>query len=126
MILFKAADLLWATRIKQTADALGLPCRPARTPDMLRDRLADSEVAALLVDLAAEQDALDLVRWLRDQERAGDGGGPGPVRVVAFGPHVRKDLFDQARDAGADEVLTNGALDANLGDVLLSLAGRGA
>ena len=113
MILYAAADLLWATRIKATADALGVPCRPARNAAMLRARLADSPVRALIVDLEAET-GLDLIALARAE------GGSG-VRVLAFGPHVQKDRLQAARDAGADEVLTRGAFDHALPDLLVSL-----
>ncbi len=117
MILYAAADLLWATRIKATADALGVPCRPARNAEMLRARLADSPVRALIVDLEAEA-GLDLIALARVE------GGPR-VRVVASGPHVQKDRLQAARDAGADEVLTRGAFDHALPDLLLALGGGG-
>lgn len=59
------------------------------------------------------------------------GGGDGAaanarrVRVVAFGPHVARDLLQRARDAGADEVLTRGAFDHNLPEILMSLGSAG-
>jgi hypothetical protein len=37
---------------------------------------------------------------------------------------VAKELFQRAREAGADEILTRGALDHHLEEVLLNLAGR--
>src|SRR5688572_17399647 len=55
MIVYCAADLLWATRIKATADSLAIPCRPARSVDMLKARLADSDVRAVIVDLDAPE-----------------------------------------------------------------------
>jgi len=114
VILFKAADLVWATRIKQTAEALDLPCRPIRTPEMLEARLADAEPKVLIADLDAGDEAIELI----GQARAAG------LRVLAFGPHVHKDLFQRARDAGAAEVMTNGAFSADLPEVLLRLGGR--
>lgn len=125
MILYFAGNLIWATRIKGTADALGLPCRPVRTVDMLRDRLADSPVRALVLDLDAPETALELIRFLRSDAAAGEGVERRSVRVVAFGPHIAKDALQAARDAGADEVMPRGAFDHNLVDILLGLAGRG-
>lgn len=119
MILYAAADLIWASKIKATADALGVACRPARSLEMLEARLADSPVAALLVDLDKGADALTLIR----RAKAPRDGEPA-VRVLAWGPHVAKDLLQAARDAGADEVLTRGAMDHNLQEILLALAGR--
>ncbi|MBX3409731.1 MAG: hypothetical protein KF859_07575 [Phycisphaeraceae bacterium] len=121
MILYLASDLIWASKIRATADALGIPVRPVRSLEMLEARLADSSPAALLADLDAPEAALSLIarlraHWADDKARA--------VRIIAWGPHVEKDLLQQARDAGADDVLTRGAFDHNLEHILLSLSGR--
>lgn len=133
MILYLAADLLWASKIKATADALGIPCRPVRTMEMLEARLAEATpeapVRALLVDLDKPEEGLAMIARLRDPARAGAGVGGSPdnprIMILAWGPHVAKDLLQSARTAGADEVLTRGAFDNNLQDILVKLAGRG-
>ncbi len=119
MIVYLAADLIWATKIKGVADQLGLACRPTRDPEMLQARLADSPVRALIVDLDAPDVALDLIRLAREHEAKTEAPG---IRVLAFGPHVETQLFQAARDAGADEVLARGVFDRNLPDLLLKLA----
>lgn len=81
---------------------------------MLRARLADSPVRALIVDLEAET-ALELIRDLR-------AAGKGAVRVVAFGPHVAVQAFEDARAAGADAVMARGAFSARLPAVLKQLS----
>lgn len=116
MILYFASDLIWATRIKATADDLGIPCRPVRNPDMLGQRLADSSPAALILDLETKQAGLDLLKALRADPRG------AKLRVLAFAPHVKKDLMQQARDAGADEVLPRGAFDHDLVNILVRLS----
>ena len=121
MVLYFATDLLWASRIKATADAMGVACRPVRTIEMLDARLADSAPTALLVDLTTPEVAMALIEHLRKP----DASAARRVRIVAFGPHVEKDVLQRARDAGADEVLTRGALDRNLEEILLSLAAKG-
>ncbi|HYF13451.1 MAG TPA: hypothetical protein VD971_00105 [Phycisphaerales bacterium] len=115
MILYAAADLLWASKIRGVADGLGIPARPVRTIEMLEARLADSPVKAVVVDLDKGEEGLALVR--RAKRAAG-------VRVLAWGPHVDKAMLQAARDAGADDVLTRGAFEHSMEDVLLSLAGR--
>lgn len=148
MIAYQAADLIWATRIKSAAEDLDLACRPVRTSDMLLARLADSPVRALIVDLDQPEVAIELIRIVRKLEaetriRAAttEGSSPAfacesgdspilnpdislPIRILAFGPHVAKERFQEARDAGADEVLPRGAFDRSLPDILLSLASR--
>lgn len=119
MILYAAADLIWATKIKGVADGLGVACRPARDLAMLEARLSDCHVSAFLVDLDKGQEALGLIR----RAKAGSGeAGNAKVRVIAWGPHVQKDLLQAARDAGADEVMTRGAFDHSLPDLLLKLS----
>lgn len=122
MILYLASDLVWATKIKSTADALGVACRPARNGGMLRDRLADSDVRALLVDLEAGEEAIGLIRELRRLEVAGNCSG---VRVVAFGPHVDVGAFERAEEAGADRTMARGAFAKALPELLRSLSEGG-
>jgi len=138
MILYLAADLLWASKIKGTADALSIPCRPVRTLEMLEARLAEaaggiaqgnaapgasavgaSPLRAILLDLDKSEEALAMIARVRSEERWRG------VRVVCFGPHVLKELFQRARDAGADEVMPRGSLDARLDEVLLRLEAGG-
>jgi CheY-like chemotaxis protein len=124
MILYFASDLIWATKIKGVADALGIPCRPVRTVDMLDARLADSQPKALLVDLTTPDVALAMITRLRGSPGAQATPMSRPIRIIAFGPHVERDLFQQARDAGADEVLARGMLDRHMDEILTNLAGR--
>jgi hypothetical protein len=122
MLLYAAADLIWASKIKATADALGLPARPVRTLEMLEARLADTpDIAALIVDLDKGDDALALIARLRDARAQ---GRERAIRILAWGPHVAKDLLQSARDHGANEVLTRGGFDANMEDILVRLSAR--
>lgn len=138
MILYCASDLLWATRIKRLAEDMGLPCRPVRNPDMLRDRLAEGPVAALIVDLEAEQadallaaaSAIGLPPDGEARERVAAPEPPSalpphlrPRHVIAFGPHVDRARLQQARARGA-ETLTRGAFEANLPRILERLGGE--
>lgn len=142
MILYLAADLLWASKIKATADALGLACRPVRNMEMLEARLADSPVRALIVDLDVAEMALAMIGRVKGighrasgvrEDSSADTSVPAdahrpmpeasaPIRVLAFGPHIEKNTLQAARDAGADDVLTRGAFDHHMDSVLMKLA----
>jgi hypothetical protein len=117
MILYLAADLIWASKIKSTADALELPARPVRSLEMLEARLADSPVRAAVLDLEADA-VWDVLNRLRDPEAL-----PSAllVRILCFGPHVDKAGFDRARLAGAHEVIPRGAFDRGMPDWLIRL-----
>ena len=119
MIVFCAADLLWATRIKSTADSLGIHCRPVRNLEMLEARLVDSPVRSLIVDLEAGEPGMELIRRLRDaraDERA------KAIRIVVFGPHVATQALAAAKAAGADAIMARGAFSARLPQILQELA----
>jgi hypothetical protein len=120
MVLYLASDLIWATRIKGTADAIGVPARPVRTLDMLRARLGDSDVRGVILDLEAPEVALEMLGELRkgaEQERDANA----KILIVAFGPHVNVELLERARTGGADHVMTRGAFDKRLVELLREL-----
>ena len=119
MVCFCAADLLWATRIKSTADALGISCRPTRNLEMLEARLVDSPVRSLIVDLESGDAGMSLIRRLRGEEA---GEKAKAVRIVVFGPHVAVESFAEARRAGADVVMARGAFASRLPDILKQLS----
>ncbi len=120
MVLYAAADLFWATRIKSLADDMGVPCRPARNEKMLRDRLEDSEVRAVLLDLDAPDQARELIAVLRGPDA---GAMEKAVKIIAWGPHVAVDLLAETRQAGADEVMTRGAFSNALPAILGAFSG---
>lgn len=123
MILYLASDLLWATRIKATAEDLGLVARPVRSLEMLDARLKDTEPTGLILDLESPEVAMELLGRVR-----GEAAGPRErgIRVVAFAPHVKVDVMAEARAGGADEVMPRGAFDHNLARVLQALGGSPA
>lgn len=123
MILYCCSDLLWASKIKATADSLGLPCRPARNGEMLAARLAEGHAAAaadapppprvkaVLVDLTSEH-AWPVVTIAKADRSAA---------VLCFGPHGDVDALQQAAALGCS-VYSRGALSANLPALLTALA----
>ncbi len=120
MIVYLAADLIWATKIKSTADALGVPCRPVRSVEMLEARLGDSDVTAAVLDLEAPA-IWDVLNRLRDAQ----SDPPAlEVTVVCFGPHVDVEAMDRARSAGAQRVLPRGAFDRSLPELLVELGSK--
>ncbi|MBX3357590.1 MAG: hypothetical protein KF745_04095 [Phycisphaeraceae bacterium] len=121
MILYLAADLIWATRIKSTADGLGISARPVRSIEMLGARLGDSDVTGFIVDLETEA-ALVLIAELRRAE-SDHNTNKTRIKIIAFGPHVDVERLEGARAAGADRVMTRGAFAGRLSDVIREIGG---
>jgi len=77
---------------------------------------------ALLVDLDKAEEAFALVRRLRDGRATPE---QRKIHVLAWGPHVEKELLQAARDEGASQVLTRGAFDHGMEARLRRLDGGG-
>ena len=84
---------------------------------MLEARLVDSPVRSLIVDLESEN-GLSLIRRLRGERADEQSRG---IRVVAFGPHVAVEMFQEAKRAGADAVMARGAFSGRLPEILRQL-----
>jgi CheY-like chemotaxis protein len=92
-------DLIFASRIRGTGDALGLSVQSARTPDALLDLARRQAPGCVILDLANPGLVLpDLLQRLRE------ACTPMPY-VVAYGSHVDAAGLRAAREAGCDLVL---------------------
>lgn len=88
-------ELMFSTKLRDTARHLGHECQVVRRAADVPEHLAGADV--VVIDLmVAGGGALDAVAAARE---AG-------VAVVAYGEHVAADVLQAARDAGADQVLT--------------------
>ncbi len=119
MIVYCCADLIFATKIRSTCEALGIVSRPTRNGEMLRKRLdrvedgkANDAVSLVLVDLDIGADALGLIAMARSHDTA--------LPVIAWGPHVAVELLNKAGEAGASEVMTRGSFTQQLPEILRS------
>jgi predicted metal-dependent hydrolase len=87
---------------------------PLEGPDaVLVRQLAETRPALLLFDLTSR--AIPWERWIQILKTS---AATRRLPIVAFGPHVDNETLDRAKQSGADLVLTRGALQATLSDVL--------
>lgn len=100
-------ELMFSTRLRDTARLLGHECEVVRRAPEVAGRLEGTDV--VVIDLmVAGGGALDAVAAAR---AAG-------VPVVAYGEHVQADVLAAAREAGADEVWTRSEFTRRLGGFL--------
>lgn len=116
MIVYCCNDLMFATRISATAEAMAIPTRPGRSPEALQARLdqiddgrLNQPVTGVIVDLDTPA-AIDLITQVKKHD--------GNLPVVAFGSHVMTELLQNARHAGADFVMPRSMFTNNLKDIL--------
>jgi len=119
MIAFVASDLVWASRIKATAEAVGISAKRLFNPGGLTDLVATDEVRLVLIDLESE-DAAALIEALRGPAAS---DAVRQIRTIAWAPHVLVDEMRAAKDAGIDRVLPRGAFASKLESILTDLAG---
>ncbi len=117
MIVYACQDLMFATKIRSTAEALGIPSRPARDVAALEARLERVDdgrlnlpVTAVMIDLELGDAALDLIARAKALQ--------AQLPVIAFGSHVAAALLQRAHDLGADFVMARSQFTATLPDLL--------
>lgn len=121
MIVYCCADLIFATKVRSTAEALNLVTRPVRNAEMLQkrlDRIDDGKpndpVTGLIIDLETGDLGLELIEQAKQHETS--------PTVVAFAPHVMVDTLEAASQRGADQVMPRGGFTARLPAILQQLA----
>ena len=103
-------DLIFETKIRSTAKALGIDTKVVRSSAVLAAELDETRPSLLIVDLnTAGVDAV----------ATGNVHTPRPY-VVAFVSHVDQDLAKQAVEAGADQVMPRSRFTAELPRILQS------
>lgn len=102
-VLTLCNDMIFRTKIVSTAKSLG--CTVVKNADELGEL-----PGVVLIDLdSAWPDAREVVDTLK---------GKRLVRLVAFGSHVRADLFEEARAAGVSTVMARSAFVTKLPAIL--------
>lgn len=115
-ILGAVEDLLFKSKISETASQIGIEASFPRSPKKLLDALRESPPDLLILDLnSARFEPLALLKSVRSDDEARD------VPTVGFLSHVQKDLAIAAREAGCDRVVARSAFTRDLPKIL---AGR--
>jgi ActR/RegA family two-component response regulator len=91
-------DLMWASRVTGTAQALSFVVRSARTLERLEALARERAPHCVIIDLAA---GADVARRIVERLRA----VCPEARFTAFGSHVDTATLQAARAAGCDPVL---------------------
>ena len=115
-VLAAVEDLLFRSKISESASRLGIEAAFPRNPRRLLEALRESPPDLLVLDLnSARFEPLTLLKRVRSDETTRD------VPTVGFLSHVQKDLAVAAREAGCDRVVARSAFTKDLPRIL---AGR--
>jgi len=103
-VLALAADLIFASRIRATATAVGASVHIVRSAEELIARARATAPRLVLVDLEARAgDLPGAIRQLRATPET------AAVPIVAFASHTNREAIEAARAAGASRVLARSA-----------------
>jgi DNA-binding NarL/FixJ family response regulator len=102
-------DIFFQMKVAETAKHLGIEFKVATTTDALLG-LLEPRPQLVIVDLNARSQPIEAITKLR--------AAAPEVRVVAFLSHVQRELAEQARKAGCEEVLPRSSFTQNLAEIL--------
>ena len=112
-VLAAVEDLLFRSKISETAKQLDVEAAFPRSPKKFLEAVHESPPDLLVLDLnSARFEPLDLLRTIRSDETTRD------VSAVGFLSHVQKDLAVAAREAGCDRVVARSAFTRDLPKIL--------
>jgi DNA-binding NarL/FixJ family response regulator len=103
-LVLVATHLMFQSRIREGARALGFKVTTVDTMEAARDALHSAPTALLVLDLQAEG-----VSWEEVVAAAKERPG-GPVPILAYGQHTKPALLRSARAAGCDLVVPRSRL----------------
>jgi DNA-binding NarL/FixJ family response regulator len=119
MILAVVDDLLFLSKIQQTAKHVGVAVKSACPADLSKLAIEDAP-NALIIDLNHRSGkALEVLYALKSDLKTKD------IVVIGFVSHVQTDLITAARDAGCDLILARSAFVSRLPSLLQRLSGAG-
>lgn len=117
MLIYACSDLIFATKIRSTAEALQIDSRPVRNLEILDDRLnrvddgkANGPVTCVMIDLELGEFAFELIKRAAEHE--------AKPHVIAFGPHVMVGALAGAERVGADAAMARGAFTQQLSELI--------
>ena len=112
-IIAAVDDMFFASKIRATAEALGVNIKFHRRLESLMIAAAEQAPDLILVDLHNEKiNALELARQVKSNDTL------KAIPLMGFFSHVQTDLQQQAFAAGYDQVIPRSVFARDLGQIL--------
>ncbi len=102
-------DLFFQMKIAETAKHVGVDFKVAGNAEVLATML-EPPTKLVIIDLNSKNDPMGTIAHLRTTHQG--------LPVVSFLSHVQRDLAEQAKAAGATDVLPRSAFTQNLASIL--------
>ena len=112
-VLAAVEDLLFKSKILETAKELDVEARFPRSPDKLLAALRETPPDLLVLDLNSERfGPLEILGEAKSDRSTAE------VPVVGFLSHVQKDLAVAAKEAGCDRIMARSAFTRDLPKII--------
>ena len=106
-------DLFFASKIRGTAEQIGVTVRFARNADAMLNAARRDQPDLIIFDLNSERNnPADMARQLKADEQL------RPIPLLGFFSHVQTELQHQAEEAGIDKVMPRSAFTKRLSEIL--------
>ena len=106
-------DLFFASKIRGTAEELGVTVTFAGKLDVLVEAARRAQPSLIICDLHSQKiDPMELARELRADEQL------RTIPLLGFFSHVQTELQQEAEEAGFDRVLARSLFTKNLASIL--------
>ena len=106
-------DLFFASKIRGTAEELGVSVRFARSVDAMIEAARRHRPSLIICDLHSHKiDPMQMAKQLKQDEQLRS------IPLLGFFSHVQTELLRQAEQAGFDRVLPRSAFSKHLGEIL--------
>jgi CheY-like chemotaxis protein len=113
LILAAVQDLLFKSKISETADQLGANVKFARKPERLLESARTEDPDLIIFDLGSDHlRPLELLAALKNDPEVAS------IPTLGYLPHVEQELAEAARNAGCDRVMPRGAFTKRLPELL--------
>jgi PleD family two-component response regulator len=112
-VIAAVSDMIFASKIRGTAEALNVTVSFARSEDSLFDTAKTDVPSLIILDLhSTRPDPFAIAARLKADEQLRD------VPIVAFFSHVEVELQRRAKEAGIEHVLPRSAFTMRLPEIL--------
>ncbi len=112
-VLAAVEDLLFKSKISETAETLGVEARFPSSPKKILETLRESPPELLVLDLnSARFEPLDILQAVKSHDTTQQ------IPTVGFLSHVQRDLAVAAKEAGCDHVMARSAFTKDLPRIL--------
>ena len=112
-ILVAVDDMFFASKIRGTAESLGVPVTMIRSASAAEKALESGTPSLIIIDLNSERlDPLGMIRVIKSTDSMKF------VPIVGFLSHVQVDLKLKAEEAGCDRVMARSQFTQRLPEIL--------